>query len=129
MASGQVPDPDQLIPPACFRFQQGDPGDSIWFGVEIEIEKAGTLIENSGDTGLPTEIEWTVPEGAMVELALSNSYFTNIKIRRCLPGKILLLSRLTLSADKEISETVSIDATCPPLFAMNQSSLRQGIGT
>ena len=118
-ASGQVPDPDQLISARLFSdSSKVRPGDSIWLGVEIEIEKGWHVYwKTSGDTGLPTEIEWTVPEGAMVEpLLYPTPYFYEYQdsASYAYKGKILLLSRLTLSADMEIPEASRSDAIFRP---------------
>ena len=130
-ASGQVPDPDQLISARLFSdSSKVRPGDSIWLGVEIEIEKGWHVYwKTSGDTGLPTEIEWTVPEGAMVEpLLYPTPYFYEYQdsASYAYKGKILLLSRLTLSADKEISETVSIGCDLSALVCDESNCLPYG---
>ena len=128
---GQVPDPDQLISARLFSdSSKVRPGDSIWLGVEIEIEKGWHVYwKTSGDTGLPTEIEWTVPEGAMVEpLLYPTPYFYEYQdsASYAYKGKILLLSRLTLSADKEISETVSIGCDLSALVCDESNCLPYG---
>ena len=107
-ALGQVPDPDQLISVRLFSDASTvKPGDSVWLGIEIEIEKDWHVYwKTSGDTGLPTEIEWTISEEAMIEPPLyPTPYFYEYQdsASYAYKGKLLLLSRLTLPGDGEIS--------------------------
>ena len=40
------------------------PGDSVWMAVRLRMkEHWHTYWRNPGDTGLPTEIKWTLPSG------------------------------------------------------------------
>ena len=127
----QAPDPDQLISARLFSDSKTvKPGEAVWLGVEIEIEKGWHVYwKTSGDTGLPTEIEWTVPEEAMVEpLLYPTPYFYEYQdsASYAYKGKILLLSRLTLSADMEIPGNISIGCNLSALVCNESNCLPYG---
>ena len=108
LASGQSPDPEKLITARLFsNASEVKSGDSIWLGVEIEIEEGWHVYwKTSGDTGLPTEIEWTISEETEISPILYPvPYFYEYQgsASYAYKGKILLLARLTLPSDEEIS--------------------------
>jgi len=104
---GQNPDPDRLISVSLFSEASSiRPGDSVWLGVEIEVEKDWHIYwKTSGDTGLPTELEWTISGETKVEPTVyPTPYFYEYQesASYAYKGKVLLLSRLTLSGEVEI---------------------------
>ena len=97
----------------------------------MRSRKVGTFIgENLGDTGLPTEIEWIVPDKVMVEpLLYPTPYFYEYQdsASYAYKGKILLLSRLTLSADmEEVKESISIGCNLSALVCNESNCLPYG---
>jgi DsbC/DsbD-like thiol-disulfide interchange protein/cytochrome c biogenesis protein CcdA len=129
---GQAPDPDRVISVRLFSDASAvKPGDSVWLGVEIEIEKGWHVYwKTSGDTGLPTEIEWTISEDAMIEPPLyPTPYFYEYQdsASYAYKGKILLLSRLTLPGDGEIpAKTLSIQCDLSALVCNEFNCLPYG---
>ena len=131
-AMGQAPAPDQLISVRLFSDASTvKPGDSVWLGVEIEIEKGWHVYwKTSGDTGLPTEIEWTISEDAMIEPPLyPTPYFYEYQdsASYAYKGKVLLLSRLTLPRDGEIqAKALSIQCDLSALVCNESNCLPYG---
>ena len=131
-ASGQNPDPEELITARLFSDASTvKRGDSIWLGVEIEIEKGWHVYwKTSGDTGLPTEIEWTISEEAEIEPALYPApYFYEYQdsASYAYKGKILLISRLTLPQAEGISlNTISIQCNLSALVCNESNCLPYG---
>ena len=130
--SGQNPDPEELITARVFSdAREIKPGDSTWLGVEIEIEKGWHVYwKTSGDTGLPTEIEWTISGETEIESVLypvPYYYEYQGNASYAYKGKILLLSRLTLPSDGEISsETLSIQCNLSALVCNESYCLPYG---
>lgn len=129
-ALGQNPDPEKLITARLFSdASEIKPGDSIWLGVEIEIKEGWHIYwKTAGDTGFPTEVEWTVADVVQIAPALYPvPYFYEYQgsASYAYKGKILLLSRLTLPADGssfpsnitiqgELSALVCDESNCLP---------------
>ena len=45
------------------------PGATVWLGLQIAHQPEWhTYWKNAGDSGLPTELRWTLPAGLVVEL-------------------------------------------------------------
>jgi DsbC/DsbD-like thiol-disulfide interchange protein len=104
---GQTPDPDELISVSLFSDASTiKRGDSVWLGVEIEIEKDWHIYwKTSGETGLPTEIEWTISLDAKIEPTLyPTPYFYEYQgsASYAYKEKILLLTKLNLPVEGEI---------------------------
>ncbi len=104
---GQTPDPDELISVRLFSDASTiKRGDSVWLGVEIEIEKDWHIYwKTSGETGLPTEIEWTISLDAKIEPTLyPTPYFYEYQgsASYAYKEKILLLTKLNLPVEGEI---------------------------
>ncbi|MDC0156258.1 protein-disulfide reductase DsbD family protein [Verrucomicrobia bacterium] len=128
LTSGQ--DPDELISTRLFSdASEIKPGDSIWLGVEIDVEEGWHVYwRTAGDTGFPTEVEWMVDDGVQIAPALYPApYFYEYQgsASYAYKGKILLLSRLTLPADGsslpsnitiqgELSALVCNESNCLP---------------
>jgi len=126
--SGQ--DPYELISARLFSdASEIKPGDSIWLGVEIDVEEGWHVYwKTAGDTGFPTEVEWMVDDGVQIAPALYPApYFYEYQgsASYAYKGKILLLSRLTLPADGsslpsnitiqgELSALVCNESNCLP---------------
>ena len=131
-ALSQAPDPDRVISARLFSDASAiKPGDSVWLGVEIEIEKGWHVYwKTSGDTGVPTEVEWTVSEDAMIEPPLyPTPYFYEYQdsASYAYKGKILLLSRLTLPGDGGIPATpLSIQCDLSALVCNESNCLPYG---
>ncbi len=103
---GQTPDPDELISVRLFSEASTiKRGDSVWLGVEIEIEKDWHIYwKTSGETGLPTEIEWTISLDAKIEPTLyPTPYFYEYQgsASYAYKEKILLLTKLNLPVEGE----------------------------
>jgi len=132
LASGQSPDPEKLITPRLFsNASEVKSGDSIWLGVEIEIEEGWHVYwKTSGDTGLPTEIEWIISEETEVSPILYPvPYFYEYQgsASYAYKGKILLLARLTLPGDEEISaKTLLIQCNLSALVCNESNCLPYG---
>ena len=104
---GQTPDPDELISVRLFSDASTiKRGDSVWLGVEIEIEKDWHIYwKTSGETGLPTEIEWTISLDAKIGPTLyPTPYFYEYQgsASYAYKEKILLLTKLNLPVEGEI---------------------------
>ena len=126
--SGQ--DPDGLISARLFSdASEIKPGDSIWIGVEIDVEEGWHVYwKTAGDTGFPTEVEWTADDGVQIAPALYPApYFYEYQgsASYAYKGKILLLSQLTLPAEGsslpsnltiqgELSALVCNESNCLP---------------
>ena len=132
LASGQSPDPEKLITARFFsNASEVKSGDSIWLGVEIEIEEGWHVYwKTSGDTGLPTEIEWTISEETEISPILYPvPYFYEYQgsASYAYKGKILLLARLTLPGDEEISaKSLSIQCNLSALVCNESNCLPYG---
>jgi DsbC/DsbD-like thiol-disulfide interchange protein/cytochrome c biogenesis protein CcdA len=128
----QAPDPEQMISARLFSdASEIKPGDSIWLGVEIEIEKGWHVYwKTSGDTGLPTEIEWTISgETEIAPTLYPVPYFYEYQdsASYAYKGNVLLLSRLTLPSDGEISsENLSIQCNLSALVCNESNCLPYG---
>ena len=131
-ALGQNPDPEKLITARLFSdASEIKPGDSIWLGVEIEIKKDWHVYwKTSGDTGLPTETEWTISEETEIAPTLyPTPYFYEYQnsASYSYKGEILLLSRLTLPIDGEISaKNLSIKCNLSALVCDESNCLPYG---
>jgi len=131
-ASGQSPDPEKLITARLFSNASAiKRGDSIWLGVEIEIKKGWHVYwKTSGDTGLPTEIEWTISGETEISPTLyPTPYFYEYQdsASYSYKGEILLLSRLTLPVDGEISaKALSIQCNLSALVCDESNCLPYG---
>ena len=126
--SGQ--DPDELVSARLFSdASEIKPGDSIWIGVEIDVEEGWHVYwKTAGDTGFPTEVEWTADDGVQIAPALYPApYFYEYQgsASYAYKGKILLLSQLTLPAEGsslpsnltiqgELSALVCNESNCLP---------------
>ncbi len=131
-ALGQNPDPEELITARLFSDASTvKRGDSIWLGVEIEIDEGWHVYwKTSGDTGLPTEIEWTISEEAEIGPALYPApYFYEYQdsASYAYKGKILLISRLTLPQTEGVSlNTLSIQCNLSALVCNESYCLPYG---
>lgn len=83
-------------------------GDSIWLGIEVEVEEGWHVYwKTSGDTGLPTEIDWTLPEGVQVQPTLYPvPYFYEYQGSPSYAYKesFILVSRLTLDSEVGVAD-------------------------
>lgn len=110
------------------------PGEKAWLAIPLRIEKEWHVYwRNSGDTGLPTDVSWTLPKGFKVGPVLMPPpvrYRDALSlISFVLDGEPVLLAELEVPPDAPAGESVTIEAmaewlVCKELCIMGDATLK-----
>ena len=91
------------------------PGESFWVGLHMVMDEGWhTYWRNSGDSGMPTSIQWELPEGFKaggIHWPLPKRFdYNNGLVGYGYDGEVILLTEVTTPAELEAGGTVTVIA-------------------
>ena len=90
------------------EFNYVKPGQAFWIAVKFKMQNEWHIYwRNSGDSGLPTAVEWTVPDGFLI--SETNYPYPNILVENSsatfiYENEVLLLARVTPPSEIKMDE-------------------------
>lgn len=90
------------------------PGDTFWLGVRYQMEPHWHIYwKNYGNTGIPTEIEWDLPEGFQVEALqwpTPSTFLMSSLMSYVYEDEVILMARVKAPEDLSPGQSISLGA-------------------